>query len=286
MATGLQQKVGFAGRGTVDIVDAQVHLMPGQDAEATLAAMDALGIRSAILDEFWGFDANGRALPHAVLDNGSRRPLSPNALAASLQQPGRYSYLQRIVRDDPQLPMLIAMLAGAPGCRSLRIALLDEDERSRFAAGEWDDALRLAQQHEFPVSVLTQDAGLLLPRAMERFDGLKFVVDHCGWCSTPAQWEDVLRLAPLPGAILKWSHAQRAFRRFPDPEASRQREFLRAIETFGAQRVLWASDVSHEESAATWSELLSFIRDNPGLSEDDRAWVLGRTARRVYRWDA
>jgi predicted dinucleotide-binding enzyme/predicted TIM-barrel fold metal-dependent hydrolase len=279
-------KGGFSGRGALDIVDAQFHLSPEQDASSALAAMDALGIRGAILDELWGFDAQGQPIPHGRLPNGACRPLSPQALSASLLHPSRFSFLQRVVRDDPQLPQLIATLATTPGCRSLRASLITEDERVRFGNGEWDEILHLAQQHELPISVLAEDSGRLLARAARRFEGLQVIVDHCGWARTPQQWEEVLQLARLPNTWLKWSHAGKAFRRHDDPQQAPQREFLRAMDAFGPERVLWASDTSHEESSATWSELLAFVRDNTALSEGDRAWVLGRSARRVFRLEA
>lgn len=276
---------GFTGRGALDIVDAQIHLPLEQGIQESLAAMDAVGIRGAVLDELWGIDAELRPSPHARLANGVCRPLSPYALAAALQHPGRFSFLQRVVRGDPQLAQLIPVLATTPGCRSLRASLLTEDERRRFAAGEWDDILALAQQHGLPFSVLAEDSGQLLAPAARRFEGLTFVIDHCGWARTPQQWDEVLALAGRPNTVLKWSHARKAFRRHPDPAAAQQREFERAVHAFGPERVLWASDTSHEESNATWGELLAFVRDNPALSEGDRAWILGRTARRVFRWE-
>lgn len=286
VSSGKSHRGSFAGRGILDIVDAQFHLEPAQDAASSLAAMDALGIRSAVLDELWSIDEQGQPVPHARLTNGACRPLSPLAIRAALEHPDRFSFLQRVVRDDPQLGQLIPVLATTPGCRSLRISILTEEERARFAAGEWDEVMQLAQQHQLPLSVFIEDAGRLLPRAARRFDGLQFIVDHCGWARTPAQWDEVLELARLPNTWLKWSHARRTFRRHPEPEAAQQREFIRALGAFGAERVLWAGDASYEESNATWSELLAFVRDNTALSEGDRTWVLGRTARRVFRWEA
>lgn len=278
---------GFGGRGRWDIVDAQFHLMPEHDVSTSLGAMDALGIRSAVLDELWGFDADNHPLPHAKLPNGAARPLPVHALAAALEHPARFSFQQRVVRNDPQLAQLIPILATTPGCRAVRATLLTPDERNRFANGDWDEVLRMAQHHQLPICVMApEDSGRLIAVAARRFDGLQIVVDHCGWPRTPSQWEEVLLLAKLPNTWLKWSHFHRAFRRFEAPPAAEQREFLRAVESFGPERVLWAGDTSHEESSVTWGDLLAFVRDNTALSEGDRAWVLGRSARRVFRWPA
>lgn len=278
---------GFSGRGGQDIVDAQFHLMPEHDVAKALGAMDALGIRCAMLDELWGFDDANEPLPHARLPNGTARPISALALAAAIEHPSRFSFQQRIVRADPQISQWIPILKTTPGCRALRITLLTADERQRFGNGEWDEILKLAQQHELPVCVMAPEAsGILIQAAARRFGGLRIVVDHCGWPRTPAQWEEVLSLSNSPNTWLKWSHFHRAFRRFDGaPEATR-REFLRAVDAFGPERVLWAGDTSHEESSASWGELLSFVRDESTLSEGDRAWVLARSARTVFDWPA
>ena len=44
----------------MEIVDAQVHIGPGR-IEETLAAMDALGIRAILIDEYWFGRRNGRS---------------------------------------------------------------------------------------------------------------------------------------------------------------------------------------------------------------------------------
>jgi predicted TIM-barrel fold metal-dependent hydrolase len=84
---------------------------------------------------------------------------------------------------------------------------------------------------------------------------------------------------------LKWSHARRAFRRHADARYAERQGLVDAVRAFGSRRVMWASDVSFEESNASWGELLFSVKDEPELSEEDRTWVLGRTARRVYKWE-
>lgn len=273
----------------MDIVDAQLHLSLTPDAGEIMAAMDALGIQSVVLDEVWGRNANDHATPCVEFADGAYRPLSPCAQAAALQHPERFSFLQRVTRRDPQLPCLIPILASSPGCRSLRVVIGSREERDAFAAGAYAELLGLAQASGLPISILSKDLGRLLPDAVRRFPDLQFVIDHCGWVRTEQQWTDVLELARHGNTCLKWSHAHRAFGTTGqpgNPQDSIQREFLRAMDAFGAERILWASDATHEESATTWGELLSFVRDNPGLSAGDREWVLGKTARRVFRWDA
>lgn len=72
----------------MNIVDAQVHIGPGR-IEETLAAMDALGIRSILIDEYWFGRAKGD--PGYAVPDGAYRPLHPTAELAALLYPDRFS---------------------------------------------------------------------------------------------------------------------------------------------------------------------------------------------------
>lgn len=270
----------------LDIVDAQLHLALHPAAAEIEAQMAALGIQSVVLDEYWGRNANDLGIPCAEFANGGYRPLSPLALAATLQRPSRFSFLQRITRRDPKVLSLISVLATTPGCRALRLVLFDRGDQQAFIEGGCDDILRQAQSRGLPLCVLSRDAGSMLRRAASRYSELQLVVDHCGWPKSPQDWNAVLELARFPNVTLKWSHAWRAFARQGEAPADQalQTAFMQALGAFGVERVLWAADVTHDESGASWGELLAFVRDNPALAAADKAWILGRTSRRVFGW--
>jgi hypothetical protein len=44
---------------------------------------------------------------------------------------------------------------------------------------------------------------------------------------------------------------------------------------------MWASDYTMTRHRANWGETLFSIRDSPALSDDEKAAILGRTARRI-----
>lgn len=275
---------GLAGRGELDIIDAQIHLVSDPGYRELLTAMDALGVRAAILDELWGRNALDHGIPCVELGDSAYRPYSPLAQAAALQYPERFAFLQRVNRRDPALAQRIPLLAALPGCVSLRLVLHDAKERELFAAGGYDEILSLAQAHQLPLSILGRDMGLVLESTIPRFPSLQFVLDHCGWVRNAQQWQTVLALGRHENAWLKWSHAHRAFGN--DGRAGVQQAFEQALRAFGAQRMIWAGDVTHEESSATWAQLLNFVLLNPALSDDARAWVLGRSARQLFGWHA
>jgi L-fuconolactonase len=266
-----------------DIVDAQVHLNLELDEHKLLVAMDTLGISGAVIDEFWYSSDRSQLMPCASLADGGFRPLSAYAQAAALRYPDRFCYLQRVEGSDPERAAVVRLLLDAPGCRALRMMFFTSEQRAALGAGIYDDVLGLAQVHVLPMCLLGVDAPTL-QAVTARFPSLPIVLDHCGWVQTPGEWDAMLATAAIPTVFLKWSHAGRAFGQTDDPARSIQREFLRALEAFGAERILWASDFTQDESGASWAELLAFVSENPELSEVQKRWVLGGTARAVFGW--
>lgn len=278
----------------MDVVDAQFHLGPGR-IDATLGAMDALGIDSMLIEEFW-FDpkdlAAGNLKPGYRLANGAWRAIYPNAELASILDPDRFSFCVRIDRRDHRLDSVMRTLGESPFARGFRVlATWNPEEAEGFAAGAYDELFEIAQDIGMPVCLFIPGEVHRLPRYLARFPGLTFVVDHCGLPNAtrpaddaPAAYFDrVLDLAEHPNVVVKWSHTQRHFNA-PDYPYEPVRPFLRrAIEAFGADRLLWASDASIIPDHS-WSNLLNYLRDDPELSQDEKEWILGRTSRRVFDW--
>jgi len=284
----------------MDIFDAQFHMTAGS-IESTLAAMDAIGIASVLIDEFW-FDpvefAEGRLNPGYPLANGAWRSMWPTAELASILHPDRFSSFVRVERRDPDLDAVMRLLGTSPFTRAFRVlATRTPEESEAFAGGGYDELFAIASGVGMPVCLYIPGAVHHLPRYLERYPDLTFVVDHCGMGPPERQGRDdgpvpheqyfdvVLELAQHPNVALKWSHAQRLFDA-PDRPYEPVRPFLRrAIDAFGADRLLWASDVSMMPGH-TWSDLAHYIRDDPTVTEDEKAWILGRTARRIFDWPA
>lgn len=279
---------GIQGRAGFDIVDAQFHLSHLLGPQEVIPVMDALGIESLLVDELWGRNDRDHPVPSVEFPNGFR-PVSPLGQAAAIRYPDRFSYLQRLNRHDPHLPAVVEVLASTTGCRAVRASMRDETEWAAYRAGEYDRMLGLVQESGLPIFVLGRNAGELLRDTPLKFPRLQVIVDHGGWVDPegdiPTQWGHLLRLADHPNVFLKWCHARHVFGRTADDTASLQSAFLQAIRAFGAERIMWASDTTHERTKESWSGLLEFVRANEGLSETDRQWVLGKTARAVLKWD-
>lgn len=296
----------------MDIVDSQIHLGPG-GIEAMIAAMDAVGVRSALIDEFW----IGTALmpSYMVADGRIRRPSTPTAELAALTWPDRFSYLVRVDRKDPEMPGIVRMAGDKPEVRALRISPgLSQGELKALADGGYDDLLATASNAGIPVVfVAIPGHAPTLAHVLREFPDLKFVIDHCGMPSgggfakevgklgvtdpppvmgdtsddkgKAAEFEKVLRLADAyPNAGLKWSHVQEKFDVTGYPFAGLRPWLRQALDAFGAERMMWAGDAAANKTGESWADLLYWIIDNPDMTADERVHLLGRTARDWLNW--
>ena len=276
----------------MDIVDAQIHVGP-EGFEPALAEMHAVGVRGALIDEYWSGPAPGESGGHQPgypLPGGAWRCTSPIAERASLEHPERFSYLLRVDRRDPELESLLAVLGSAPSARAIRILPVWTDaEAAAFVEGAYQRLFELAQRYRLPVFVFIPGRVELLAPYLERFPELTCFVDHCGMPFGPpgsadvGYFDRVLELAAYPNAALKWSHAQARFEVREYPYRGLWPHLHRALEAFGAERVVWASDKSVIPDQS-WAELLYWIRDASELGRSEKEWILGRSLRRLLDW--
>lgn len=295
----------------MDIVDAQVHLGPSGAAEL-IAAMDALGIRAAMIDEWW---VGTPGHPGYTLPNGAFRPVTPVTELAAWTWPDRLSYLLRVDHRDPELASLVRQARDATYCRALRIlAGNTRAEMASFEAGDHDAVFQAAADNGLPLFVMAAGLADVVARYADRYPDTRIILDHTGMpygrllrpilaglegLPDSAEWwaafgdgpldiwfDKVLRLADRPNVALKWGHAPSMFDEPGYPNEGLRRWLRKAIDAFGADRVMWASDQSVNQTGESWAELLFMIRHDPGLSEAEQAAVLGGTARKWLDWPA
>ena len=288
----------------MDIVDAQVHVGRGK-IDATLHAMDALGIRSVLIDEFWGTFSTthpSHIQPGHLLPNGAWRTAFPTAEEASLLHPDRFAYLVRIDPRDPDLESVMRAIASSPSARAFRLQpVWTMPEATAFAGGSHFGVLEIAEDLGLPVCFFIPGCVEFLPQYIRRFPKLTFIVDHCGMgfptipvgrpeadnlrTRDPGYFAEVLRLAEFPNVALKWSHAQDRLGVCQYPYHGLRPYLRKAIAAFGADRLMWASDHTVLQGHR-WGDMLYYLRDDPELDQAEKEWILGQTARKVLDWPA
>ena len=284
-----------------DIVDAQVHVGRGGIGPA-LETMDRLGIASTLIYEFWGTFAGGdprHTMPGFKLPNGAWRAVNAVASEASLAYPERFASVVKVDRTDPQLRVVLEGIASTPHIKGIRVLpAWSVADIASFAAGGCDEIFGIAQDLGIPVFLFIPGQAALLRPYLARFPRLTVIVDHCGMPFAnipfdgpkgtpqpgPAYFDEVLKLAEFPNAALKWSHAIALFGpQYPTHESLRP-VLRKAIAAFGAERIVWASD-NTVMPGHSWGSLLNAVLDDPGLSPDEKNWILGGSARKLLHWD-
>lgn len=295
----------------MDIVDSQLHLGPG-GAPEVVAAMDALGIRAAVIHEYW-MGTPGH--PRYDLGGGRFRTSSPTAELAAWTYPGRFAYVVHLDRRDPELRAVVRLARNAAHVRALRLLVgTDRTERAAFAAGEYDEAFAAAADAGLPIFLAISGHAEMLPPYLRKFPSVKVIVDHCGMPpskairpliaqmeglpDSEAYWArlgevplseslgKVLSLADFPNVALKWAHASAIFEAPVYPNEDVRPYLRRALDAFGAERVMWGSDITALPTGETWAQVLFSVVDNPDLSEGERGQLLGGAARAWLDWPA
>ncbi|GGC37063.1 hypothetical protein GCM10011371_25600 [Novosphingobium marinum] len=286
----------------MEIVDSQIHFGPG-GIDETLSAMDALGISAVLADEFWGLETWG---PGYRLPGGAYRVTAPTAELANWLYPDRFSYVLRVDRLDPEVLSIVRMARDAPGLRAIRMLPgLTAEELGAFESGGYDPIFAEAERLGLPCFIFIPGQARLVGPYLERFPQLRLVVDHCGMpmeegisfldAQTPDEadaadgpdlscFEDVLNLARWPNVALKWSHGPGMFRVRDYPFDALWPHLRRAIEAFGADRIMWASDNGGNQTGESWAEMLFCLLDCPDFTDEEKAWLLGGTVRKVLNW--
>ncbi len=184
---------------------------------------------------------------------------------------------------DPDPAARLRELARVPGCHGVRLFGIGPEPPTWFdgdaGAALWDTAIDLDLR--IVATLLAPD----LPRLaamLSRHPGAPVVLDHCGFPdlrdgpSFPGL-APVLALADQPALHLKvTSHVLE--------EAGHDAPAVvdRLAEAFGAERLVWGSDYPQTHDR-TYAELVALGRDAcAGLTESDRARVLGENALRLW----
>jgi predicted TIM-barrel fold metal-dependent hydrolase len=146
-------------------------------------------------------------------------------------------------------------------------------------------AWEMLAELNLPMCIQTGPVGLPQVRMLaQRFPTVNIILDHLArpdvldgppYANAAALFE----LRDLPNLYMKLT--PRIFGDVKKEKASAQTFFPRVVEAFGAQRLAWGSNFP--TSTGTLSEILATAQQGLAcLSEDDRAWIFGRTAQKLY----
>ncbi|WP_206241747.1 amidohydrolase family protein [Novosphingobium terrae] len=136
-----------------------------------------------------------------------------------------------------------------------------------------------------PMCIQTGPIGLPQVRDLAtRFKNVNIILDHLArpdvldgppYANAQSLWD----MADLPNVYMKLT--PRIMGDVKKGEASAETFFPKVVETFGADRLAWGSNFP--TSPGTLSEIKATAEDRLStLSDEDRAWVFGKTAQKLY----
>ncbi len=137
-------------------------------------------------------------------------------------------------------------------------------------------------------ALVNPDALVPLDRMCERFPQTRLVVDHFARIGVDGTIRDadVARLCNLArhrNTYVKVS-AFYALGKKQAPYTDLAPMIRRLVESFGPERLMWATDCPYQvENGHTYRDSIELVRSRLDfLSAEDRAWMLGKTAERVF----
>ena len=243
---------------------------PAYDAtpEMLLALMKATGVAKTVIIQ----------VIHYRYDN--------RYLASVLKQyPRLFHGVCRVDPLDPAAPDHLSKLTEEDGFHGVRLSPAGD------ASGDWIRGPLMAPLWA-RCAALKVPMTLLLPigrvpdvqRLVERFPGLTVVIDHMADCPVehPEELERLVALARYPQVFVKISHTW-SLSNESYPWLDAQRLVRRLYDTFGPQRLMWATDWPIIEGHSTYARALSVVREEMRfLNQDDLQWMLSKTVERVW----
>jgi L-fuconolactonase len=254
---------------------AQGANVPARDAapETLLALMKANGIAKTVIIQ----------VIHYRYDN--------RYLASVLKQyPGTFQGVARVDPLDPAAPDHLSELTEQ-GFRGVRLSPAGNASGDWFHGPLMPPLWKRAHDLKVPMTVLAPisrmpEVGLLL----ERTPDLTVVIDHMADCPVdqPAELDKLIALKRYPNLFVKISHTW-SLSKQPYPWTDSQALVKRLHETFGPERLMWATDwpIVENTAGASYEKALTVVRDEMKfLNAEDRSWMLSKTVERVWPFRA
>jgi L-fuconolactonase len=276
------------------IVDAQVHVWRPNSRERS-----------------WPDDAADYLRATAVLSSAARAPMGGDELVALLDEhgvdeailvppvfagddngyavetaeahPGRFHVMGRVPLDESAGRRELETWPDRPVIVGARLTFFWPRHRAQLDAGGAEWFWRFAERHRIPVAVLCPGRVPEIGEVARRHPELRIIVDHFGMDlelkddAALAAIPELVKLSSLENVAVKASTLPSyVTESYPFPSLADP--VRRVVDAFGARRVFWGSEltrlpVPYADAIRHITEGLDF------LSEDDRAWILGRGAR-------
>ncbi|HEX3728091.1 MAG TPA: amidohydrolase family protein [Pirellulales bacterium] len=208
------------------------------------------------------------------------------AAEAVQAHPGKFAGVCRVDPESASAPAELERWVGA-GLRGVRLS------PAANATGDWihdraamDAIWGSAAQLRVPMCVLCPSERIPdVERVIERWDdALDVCIDHMADSpiDRPDALQKLLALARHERVYVKLSHLW-SLSREPYPYRDTHEQVRRIHDVFGPRRLMWGTDWPLVEQYCGYARALALFRDEiEFFNDDDRRWILGQTARRLW----
>lgn len=282
---------------SLKIIDAHLHLWPDG------AANESANHGNSTMHAHHGPPPDLTATIESYLDLMQAHGVSHAAIVQPSFLGFDHSYISKALRDHPGRFVGIGLIDPvAPEVAGRLESLIGEDGLSgvrlrpymfraygladRRCLPLWEKACEL----RVPLCIYmewTQAAGL--ERMLAQFPDVPVVIDHCGLPDLSAEKKEIstraiLRLAEYTNTFIKVS-GQYSFSKSEYPYANTRDLMSELLKAFGADRMMWGTNFPLILQHEGYGGALDLIRNHYDfLTDEDREWILGGTAARVWNF--
>jgi predicted TIM-barrel fold metal-dependent hydrolase len=210
------------------------------------------------------------------------------ALEGAARHPDRLAVMGRFNPQAPDARSQLERWKEQPGMLGVRMSFNLPQYSVWLDDGSLDWFWAAAEQQDLPIMVFLPGIVQKLHPIAQRRPNLTLIVDHMGRASgatcaeTFADLDELLALARFPRVLVKVSSAP-CYSDESYPYRDLHPYLRRIYDAFGPRRLLWGSDLTrlrgtYRECLLLFQEALDF------LSEEDKEWILGKTAETALNW--
>ncbi len=274
------------------IIDAQVHLWT---AETPSRPWPADGQKRAHLKTPMGYEDMLREMDSAGVDRGIIVPPSwegdrnDYALMAAHQHPERFAVMGRLCLEDPISKALIPTWMSDPAMLGVRVNFSDSKLRW-LSDGTADWFWPAAEKAGVPVMMHCPGQQAKIGEIAARYPALRIIIDHMNLSTrlpVDAIGESVRAtalLARFTNLNVKLSSVP-VYSRDDYPYHNMDHHLRHMIDSFGAERCHWGSDLSHGKGKIPYENYVRhFTAGSFFRSEEERRWVMGGSLQKLLKW--
>jgi predicted TIM-barrel fold metal-dependent hydrolase len=210
------------------------------------------------------------------------------ALEAARKYPDRFAVMGKVPLNDPASRERLPGWLKQPGMLGFRISFRHSGTHSFLDDGTADWFWADCEKYNIPVMIFAPFMVAKIGAIAERHPGLRVIVDHMG---LNVQWKgkDLTPGIDQLASFARYSNVGVKLSCLPCyvaesyPYPTLHSHVRRVVETFGAQRLFWGTDLSqspcsYRQNVTLFTEAMDF------LSSADKESIMGKSLAHWLRW--